>query len=640
MGAEPTRDLVLGTAGHIDHGKSSLVHALTGTDPDRLAEEKKRGITIELGFARLDLADKTSLGVVDVPGHERFVRQMIAGATGIDIALLCIAADDGIMPQTEEHLAVLELLGIPSCAVALTKADLVDDEWLAFMADEVRARLAKTLFASAPVVAVSSRTGRGLDELKNSLADLARTAQHAKADGPARLPIDRTFTIKGAGTVVTGTLWSGSFSVGDEVELLPSGIRTRIRSAQVHGEPVERAQAGHRTALNLNAVSTDEVRPGDFVVEPNAIEPTDRFDADVTYLGAPGAAKPLESGARVRIAHGTREVTGRILFLGSTASLESGDRAYAQVRLDDDLPVAWRDRFVIRSFSPVRVIGGGVVLRAHPRRTTTLKPETETLLDALRSQDEQAAVRAAFALEDMPATASGIARSSGVAAPAAQAELDALADAGEIVRLEGRTVHYAAKRSLQKHRAALENTLMKFHAENPSSTGISKDALRQRVAPRATEEAFDALLADAQAAGAVIASGGEVSHPKAGAGAQKSLERAVERLGAALFDAGSAPPTVGDLIAACGLDSSLAHRALGELEKCGSAKRVSQEFSFDAAALARLEASARARLEEGPATAAELKEAMETSRKYAIPLLEYFDAKGMTRREGDMRYLR
>ena len=297
MSGHTQTDLVLGTAGHIDHGKSSLVLALTGTDPDRLAEEKQRGITIELGFARLALPDGTVLGVVDVPGHERFVRQMIAGSTGIDLALLCIAADDGIMPQTEEHLAVLELLGIRTCVVALTKTDLVDEEWALFMADEVRGRLAGTPFADADIVPVSSRTAAGLPELQEALTRAARTTRRAKAGSRLRLPVDRVFSIKGAGTVVTGTLWSGSARTGDEVEVLPSGLRTRVRSVQVHGEPVDRADAGHRVALNLNAVSTDEVRPGDFLAAPGAASATDRFDAHLAFLGVPGKGKPLVSAA-------------------------------------------------------------------------------------------------------------------------------------------------------------------------------------------------------------------------------------------------------------------------------------------------------------------------------------------------------
>ena len=339
-------DLVLGTAGHIDHGKSSLILALTGTDPDRLSEEKQRGITIELGFARLSLDDGTTLGVVDVPGHEKFVRQMISGSTGIDMALLCIAADDGVMPQTTEHLAVLELLRIPTLVVALTKTDLVDDEWVEFMIDEVKGRLAGGPYENAEIIAVSSRTGEGLDDLKAALGRAAKATKRQKASDSARLPIDRVFTIKGAGTVITGTLWSGAVSIGDELELHPSGRMSRVRSIQIHGESVDRAEAGHRVALNLNALSTEEVRPGDFLAAPHTVTATDRFDADFTYLGLSSSDKPLESGARVHVSHGTREVTGRILRIGDEQGFKPGERAYAQIRLDEELPVSWQDHFI------------------------------------------------------------------------------------------------------------------------------------------------------------------------------------------------------------------------------------------------------------------------------------------------------
>lgn len=639
--SEATCDLVLGTAGHIDHGKSSLVLALTGTDPDRLREEKQRGITIELGFAQLELPGGLSLGVVDVPGHERFVRQMIAGSTGIDLALLCIAADDGVMPQTEEHLAVLELLGIPSCVVALTKVDLVDAEWAAFMADEVRARLAGGPYADSSVVPVSSRTGEGLDALRDALAQAARAATRAKAGTALRLPVDRVFTIKGAGTVVTGTLWSGTAAVGDEVEVLPRGIRARIRSVQVHGQPVERAGAGHRTALNLNGVSTDEVRPGDFLAAPGAVRATDRFDAELTYLGLPGSDKPLESGARVHVAHGTREVVGRVLFMGGGEALARGGRCYVQVRLDEDLPVLWRDRFVIRSYSPVHVVGGGVVLRAHPRRTTTLSGGDRALLDALRADDAAGAASAAFGMEPYPVTAAELAEATGLAADEAAAQLAALEAAGGAVRLDGpdRTPRYAAKRTLQKLVTAIGNALMKFHAEDASATGIAKEALRQRCMPRASAPCFDALLAYAVQAGAAALVDGEVSHPQAGAGARRLEEEAAEALAAALHDAAAAPPAVADLLAGAGLAPQLGYRALGALEKQGRAVKVAADLYFDAEALTALEQAARARLAAGPATAAELKDAMGTSRKYAIPLLEYFDARGVTRRDGEMRVL-
>ena len=637
-------DLVLGTAGHIDHGKSSLILALTGTDPDRLSEEKQRGITIELGFARLSLDDGTTLGVVDVPGHEKYVRQMISGSTGIDMALLCIAADDGVMPQTTEHLAVLELLRIPTLVVALTKTDLVDGEWVEFMIDEVKGRLAGGPYESAEIVPVSSRTGEGLDDLKAALSRAAKVTKRQKASDTARLPIDRVFTIKGAGTVITGTLWSGAVSTGDELEVLPSGRISRVRSIQIHGESVERAEAGHRVALNLNALSTDEVRPGDFLATPHTVTATDRFDADFTFLGLPSSDKPLESGARVHVSHGTREVTGRILRIGDEQGFKSGERTYAQIRLDEELPVSWQDHFIVRSYSPVHVIGGGVVLRAHPKRSTTATPEKIALLDALRDGDGDRAAECAFNLEKAPVTCEGIVHAAGCTRKAAQSALESLEKSRKAVRLSsgqaGAVEYFTTPRYVQKMRSAIENALLTFHNENPTSTGISKEALRQKAAARLSADCFDALLSDAQATKHAVVNGGEVCHPQAGAGAQALEKQAAEALLAALREAGESPAALDEIFSSCKIEPALGRRAMASLEKAGEAMRVTKELAFAAEVLTHFEQAVRTRLADGAsASAAELRDAMGTTRKYAIPLLEYFDDKGITRRSGDERVL-
>ena len=637
-------DLVLGTAGHIDHGKSSLILALTGTDPDRLSEEKQRGITIELGFARLSLDDGTTLGVVDVPGHEKFVRQMISGSTGIDMALLCIAADDGVMPQTTEHLAVLELLRIPTLVVALTKTDLVDGEWVEFMIDEVKGRLAGGPYESAEIVPVSSRTGEGLDDLKAALSRAAKVTKRQKASDTARLPIDRVFTIKGAGTVITGTLWSGAVSTGDELEVLPSGRISRVRSIQIHGESVERAEAGHRVALNLNALSTDEVRPGDFLATPHTVTATDRFDADFTFLGLPSSDKPLESGARVHVSHGTREVIGRILRIGGGQPIERGERVYAQIRLDEELPVSWQDHFIVRSYSPVHVIGGGVVLRAHPKRSTTETPEKIALLDALRDGDGDRAAECAFNLEKAPVTCEGIVHAAGCTRKAAQSALELLEKSRKAVRLSssqaGAVEYFTTPRYVQKMRSAIENALLAFHNENPTSTGISKEALRQKAAARLSADCFDALLADAQATKHAVVNGGEVCHPQAGAGAQALEKQAAEALLTALREADESPATLDEIFSNCKIEPALGRRAMASLEKAGEAMRVTKELAFAAEVLTHFEQAVRTRLADGAsASAAELRDAMGTTRKYAIPLLEYFDDKGITRRSGDERVL-
>lgn len=637
-------DLVLGTAGHIDHGKSSLILALTGTDPDRLSEEKQRGITIELGFARLSLDDGTTLGVVDVPGHEKFVRQMISGSTGIDMALLCIAADDGVMPQTTEHLAVLELLRIPTLVVALTKTDLVDDEWVEFMIDEVKGRLAGGPYENAEIIAVSSRTGEGLDNLKAALGRAAKTTKRQKASDSARLPIDRVFTIKGAGTVITGTLWSGTVSIGDELEVLPSGRMSRVRSIQIHGESVDRAEAGHRVALNLNALSTEEVRPGDFLAAPHTVTATDRFDADFTYLGLSSSDKPLESGARVHVSHGTREVTGRILRIGDEQGFKPGERAYAQIRLDEELPVSWQDHFIVRSYSPVHVIGGGVVLRAHPKRSTTATPEKIALLDALRDGDGDRAAECAFNLEKAPVTREDIVHAAGCSQAEARRALESLEKSRKATRLSseqaGTKEYFTTPRYVQKMRSTIENALLAFHNENPTLTGMSKEALRQKAAARLSPDCFDALLADAQAAKHAVVNGGEVCHPQAGAGAQALEKQAAEALLAALREADGSPATLDEIFSSYKIEPSLGRRAMASLEKAGEAVRITKELAFSTGTLVQFEQAVRTRLADGAsASAAELRDAMGTTRKYAIPLLEYFDDKGITRRSGDERVL-
>ncbi|NTU89485.1 MAG: selenocysteine-specific translation elongation factor, partial [Actinobacteria bacterium] len=381
--------LILGTAGHIDHGKSSLIKALTGTDPDRLAEEKSRGITIELGFAQLTLPSGRTMGVIDVPGHEKFVRQMVAGASGIDIALLVIAADDGIMPQTAEHLAVLELLDVGSCVVALTKADLVDIEWLEFITGEIEGYLAATPFKGAPIVPVSSKTGMGLDDLLVAIEQTAIRTQAPVSDDIARLPVDRVFTIKGAGTIVTGTLWSGRIAPDDILELLPSGREARIRELQVHNVLADSALAGMRVAVNIGNLKTEDIPLGSFLVSPRAIVTTDRLNVKFTYVGSPHSKKPLKSGSRVHVAHGTTEVLGRILLMNSDKELSAGNSCFAQIRLEEELAPRYGDRFIVRSYSPVAVIGGGTVLDCHPKHRANLSADEIDFLAALDDHDEE-----------------------------------------------------------------------------------------------------------------------------------------------------------------------------------------------------------------------------------------------------------
>lgn len=638
----PKQSLILGTAGHIDHGKSSLVHALTGVNPDRLKEEKRRGITIELGFAQLDLGEGTRMGVVDVPGHERFVRQMIAGSTGIDVALFCIAADDGIMPQTIEHKAVLELLAIPHCLIALTKCDLVDKEWIEFMSAEIHTFFAGSSFENAEIIPVSSHTGEGLDKLKHSLQQIAQNPRQSKEKSTTRFPVDRVFTIKGSGTVATGTLWSGSLSPEDEIEIIPQGLKARVKSVQVHGEVVEQALAGNRVAVNLNAIKKSELSPGDFIITPGSLVSSDRFDAYFTYLDTTKSGKPLKSGSRIHLAHGTREVTGRILFMNGKELLKSGDSAFVQLRLDEALPLSWRDRFIVRSYSPVHVIGGGKVLLNRPRHRTLPNQKEIELLEALNREDCGDICRLTFALQNTPMPIKEIASFCGMDLSPIKQHLQALENEGFIVSIgEKKHGYYATKAIRQKYLAAIENQLLRFHAENPQQTGITKAAFMQQCDYRGDLLSFDALLDDAAKEGKAVLFKGEVSHPQAGSGAKMLEDQTAEILFGILSKAAAKPPLIPELINHVEVDPSVAYRALGLLEEQNRIKRINNELCFTAEAFNTLEDALRNHFAlHTQATASELKDAMDSSRKYTIPLLEYFDEHGVTTREGDARRLR
>lgn len=640
MSANDAPNLILGTAGHIDHGKSSLILALTGVDPDRLAEEKKRGITIELGFAQLTLPDGRTMGVIDVPGHEKFVRQMIAGATGVDVALLVIAADDGIMPQTTEHIAVLQTLGVRSCVVALTKIDMVDEEWLELMAEDVRAFLAATPYADAPIVPVSSRTKEGLEDVRAAIAAACTGTQALHAGESMRQPVDRVFTIKGSGTVITGTLWSGTVRPDDVVEILPSGKRCRIKSVQMHGTDASCAQAGNRVALNLNDVKTTEIRPGDFLATPGLIEPTTRFDAHLTYLDTAKTGRPLESGTRMHIAHGTKEVIGRVLLADGLKQLSPGMASYAQIRLEEPLPVSMGDRFIVRTYSPVHVAGGGQVLLAHPRHRTNLHGE-QLVLDALIEGNVQVAVENALSLQPQPVTAHDLARFFGMDDARMTAHLRAAVGSKRAVALGDANEYFASPATKQRAMGQIERTLIEFHNANPAEPGMTKEALRKQCFPRMDAACFGFLLDEAITANIAVANGGLIGHPSA-QGAQQQIEKqAAEKLLSALRAHAATPPTLDELASEAGVKMPLARRALARLQQEGAVYRVSSELFYDGAFVDACKQRIVAHFQNGgDGSVGSLKDVIGSSRKFAVPLLEAFDAEGFTVRDGDARRLK
>ncbi len=629
--------LVLGTAGHIDHGKSTLIKALTGTDPDRLAEEKARGITIELGFAQLVLPSGRTMGVIDVPGHERFVRHMVAGATGIDVVLLAVAADDGVMPQTREHLAIIDLLGVEQGVVALTKADLADSEWLELVAEEVRSLLGGTSIAGAPVVPVSAIASEGLTDLLTALDAIAAEAPTRQANLPMRLPVDRVFTIAGAGTVVTGTLWSGSVTKDEQLEVLPAGHEGRVRGVQVHSESVSKATAGQRVALNVAGLDRDDIARGDVIAAPGTLGVTDRFDARFTYLGIPGEDKVFESGTRVHVHHGTREVIGRVLLMDSPM-LAPGDSGLAQVRLEEPLVPRYDDRFIVRSYSPVYTIGGGLVLDVLPPRRTNLRAHERELLEALIAHDLSAANSGLLASRGLPMTSAEVAAALGVPRAQVADELNR----ADFARLKiGGETAFITSGALEAFVVMIERELLSFHEAKPKATGVGKAALRSRVDRRLTPRAFDALLEVAVGREVAVVEKGTVRHPKAAVSALAEEQAAEVALRPLVAQDGFAPRTVAAWSAEAGVDPGVARKVLNRMASEGKIVRVSSDLYFDVGAVDAIRQRIVAHLgQHGSAPTWELRDVIGVSRKYVVPLLEHFDSIRLTRFEGDQRSLR
>jgi len=625
--SDSLRRFVIGTAGHIDHGKTALVKALTGVDTDRWEEEKRRGITIDLGFAPLPLGDDVQASVVDVPGHEGFVRNMLAGATGIDVALLVIAADEGIMPQTEEHLAIVELLGVRRGIPVITKRDLVESEWLDLVQSEVAARLAASRVRWERAVSVSALTGEGLDELRSALGRVAADLVERPADDLFRLPIDRVFAVAGAGTVVTGSTWSGSVAVGDSVSLLPLGREVRVRSIEVHGEAAARAVPGRRTALALVGVDKSELARGAVAVTGAGWRATSMLDAAVELL--PGAHKPLASRTRVRVHLGTAEILARVV---QTRTIGPGETGPARLVLETPLVARGGDRFVLRSFSPVTTIGGGVVLDPFPPQRTRLRRRRIATdqtpaqrLDALAAEAALAGVGT-----DTLAVRLGV---------RPRRVTTVIAGAGEGLLVLGETV--VASAAVAAEAARLVEVLRRHHREHPLDPGMSLQALRAAVGAAGSPPpggVIDAVLAHG-ARGRKLEIVESVARlpgwrPAFDARASGARDQVARRVAEAKWQV----PTVAELERE--LPNAPVRAVLAHLAREGVVEQMDQERYAAAPALAEFRAVLEATLTElGSATPAELRDRLGLTRKYLIPLLEWADRRGVTRRAGDARVL-
>ena len=623
--SDSVRRFVIGTAGHIDHGKTALVKALTGVDTDRWEEEKRRGITIDLGFAPLPLGDAIQASVVDVPGHEGFVRNMLAGATGIDVALLVIAADEGIMPQTEEHLAIVELLGVRRGIPVITKRDLVDAEWLELVQSEVSTRLGASRVRWEAGVATSVMTGEGLDELRSALRRVAGDLVERPADDLFRLPIDRVFAVAGAGTVVTGSTWSGSVAVGDAVQLLPLGREARVRSIEVHGQTADRAVPGRRTALALVGVDKAELARGHVAVTGPGWRATTLIDVAAELL--PTARKPFASRSRVRVHLGTAEVLARAV---QTPAIAPGQRGVARLVLETPVVARGGDRFVLRSFSPVTTIGGGVVLDpfAPPR---------------IRLRRRQVAVEQgpAARLEALAAEAGlmGLATHSlAVRLGVSPARVTAvIAEAGETVLTSAEFV--VDRQAVAAEASRLAEVVRRYHEEHPLDPGMSLQALRAAVGTPAPPSAVtDAVLDFGVKGGKLEVAGSVARRPGWRPALDARAADAGEKLARRLADARWQVPTVAELERE--FPGSPVRALLAHFARSGTAELIDAERYAAKGALAEFRAALEAALVElGSATPAELRGRLGLTRKYLIPLLEWADRRGVTRRAGDARVL-
>lgn len=637
---------VIGTAGHVDHGKSTLVRALSGIDPDRLQEEKRRGMTIDLGFAWIDLrlpstGQSEAVGIVDVPGHIDFIKNMLAGVGSIDAAMLIIAADEGVMPQTREHLAILDLLAVPAAVVVLTKVDLVDDpEWLELVELDVAELLAATHLAAAPIVRVSATTGKGLIDLRSALARILSRLPPRRNRARPRLPIDRIFTLSGFGTVVTGTLLDGQFRVGDAVEILPQGLRARIRGLQSHKQPVEQGEPGSRLAINLSGVDTEQLRRGDVVAHPETLQSTLLVDLQFRLLA--DAPKPLTHNQRVDFFCGAAEIAGIVRLLG-VEQLAPGESGWIQVRLAQPIVLVSGDRYILRQPSPSATLGGGVVLSPHPRRRwrrfdpavlarfqTLAKGAPDELLLQLLARHPFSAMRELLARSELDLTV-------------AQDELAQLGASGAVTQVAvGSDLFLVTLEQWIQVQTGLVNLLDAFHQQFPLRRGMARGEVRNRLQTllpnsELSVRLFNAVLERVQHDGLVATDDTLVWRREFQVQLTVHQQSMVDHVLATFVAAPYAPPSEADLLRLLGGEQAL----LDAMIERGDLVRISGGVLFRTADFAEMVAAVRILAEaQGEITLAQVRDRFATSRKYAQALLEEMDARRITRREGDSRKLR
>ncbi|MEN8256651.1 MAG: selenocysteine-specific translation elongation factor [Thermodesulfobacteriota bacterium] len=634
------REIVLGTAGHVDHGKTSLVRALSGIETDRLKEEKKRGITIELGFAFLDLPCGHRLGIVDVPGHEKFVKNMVAGASGIDLVAFVIAADEGIMPQTREHFEICRLLGVDKGLIVVTKKDMVEPDWLELVEEEIRDFFNDTFLEEAPLVTVSSTTGDGIDDVKSVLDSLVSQCDFTEAHGPFRLPVDRVFAMKGFGAVVTGTSISGRINVGDEVEIFPHHQYGKIRGIQSHSQSVDMVEAGKRTAINVQGVEKEHIHRGNMLVTPGCLEPTYMLDTSFLYLSS--CEKPLKNRTRVRVHLGSAEIMGRVVLLEDEV-LAPGVETNVQILLEEPVGVWPGDHYVVRSYSPVATIGGGVVYSVSPRKRRRFKPENEQAFKVY-GQDDQEELFLLHLRESgyKGLTMAELGVKTGIFGNRLQKMLKTPISARKIMVIDSERKLMVSQDRFDDLAQAITEALALYHQDNPLKTGLAKEELRSKLFGAQENKIFQAVLNNLLKK-EVIASEDSLVRMADHKVVLQADEKEVQADMLAMYEkAGLTTPTYKEVLARfADLSPDFVKEMVGVLVKDGKLVKVNEDLYFYKDHLGKLQDDLIAFIKaEGDIDAPRFKGLTGLTRKFSIPLLEYFDKEKVTLRVGDTRILR
>lgn len=630
------KNIVIGTAGHVDHGKTLLIKALTGVNTDRLKEEQKRGITIDLGFAFLPLPNGERVGIIDVPGHEKFVKNMLAGAGGIDLAMLVVAADDGVMPQTREHLGILSLLGIEEGLIVITKTDLVEEGWADLIAEDIRSTVVGTFLEKSPILPVSAYTGQGIDALRQSLIALTEKTASKNTKKPFRIPVDRVFTVEGHGTVITGTLIEGQMAEGDEVTVYPKGIQTRVRHLQVHSRDVDTAYAGQRVAVNLAGVKKEELTRGDVLAAPATMEPSLMLDVKLKTLK--DSPRVLQNGSRLHFYHGAREMLAKLILLEGD-ELKPGGEAFAQLRFTEQLATKKGDRFVVRFYSPIDTVGGGVILDPNPKKH---RRHDKNVLEALAIREQgSAADNLLQAIED------GSARFTPLKEIQKQLVLDDTTFTSELERLkaEGSVLPISAKVAVgagfqrqlgQKLRTLLEG----YHNQNPLQTGMRRDELRGKLLPEWELSLADKMLALYEQDGLIVYKEQKVALAYFQIQYSPADEKMAATIEKAFLDGGFTPPALDEVMALFPKDKAGVKRVFDAMLDGGTLYMASPQIFFHGNMAEKAKEEVRTFItQNGSITLAQFRDIFSTSRKYALPMLESFDRQRFTRMQGEARVL-